>query len=64
MSSLVPTVPVSLNGADVLKETPVADKSIISMGSCNFRFVYREDFMTSPLQESNHPVATPGGKVT
>ena len=58
------TVPVSLNGADVLKETCVADKSIISVGSCTFRFVYRDGFATSPLQESNKPMASPAGKVT
>ena len=58
------TVPVSLNGADVLKETSVADKSIISVGSCTFRFIYRDSFTPSPLQESNKPMASPAGKVT
>ena len=63
MSSLVPTVPVSLNGAEIAKETLITDKSIISVGTCNFRFIYRDGFLTSPLQESNKPAASPAGKV-
>lgn len=51
----MPTVPVRLNGTDVLKETPVPDKSIITLGSCNFRFLYRDGFSSSPLLEVNKP---------
>ena len=63
MSSLVSTVPVILNGEQVMKETFVEDKSVITLGTCNFRFVYREGFQTSPLQEENRMITTPVGKV-
>ena len=64
VSSLVAAVPVNLNGTDVLKETLVANKSVVSVGSCNFRFDYRDGFVTSPLQEENRVSVTPvAGKV-
>lgn len=63
MSSLVPTVPVILNGEQVMKETFVADKSVIILGTCNFRFVYRKAFQASPLQEENRMITMPVGKV-
>lgn len=60
VSSLVPTAPVSLNGSEVLKETLIAHNEVISVGSCNFRFVYRDGYQTSPLQEENRPVSLAG----
>ena len=63
MSSLVPTVPVNLDGVGISKETLVPNKGVISVGSCKFKFVYREGFATSPLLVSNKPTASPGRKV-
>ena len=60
MTSLVPTAPVNLNRSEVLKETYIAHNGVISVGSCNFRFVYRDGFQTSPLQEDNRPAALAG----
>lgn len=52
MSSLVATVPVSMDGRDVVTETEVSNKSVISVGSCKFRFVYHDGEVTAPLLEN------------
>ena len=58
VSSLVPTAPVRLDEEPVVKETLIENRGIISVGTCNFRFVYHEN-VASPLQEKNG-AATPG----
>ena len=53
MSSLVPTVPVNLDGQDIEGETFIKNRGVISVGSCKFRFIYRKGAGVSPLREDN-----------
>lgn len=57
VSSLVPNALVRLDEEPVVKETLIKNRGVISVGTCNFRFVYHED-VASPLQEKNG-AATP-----
>lgn len=58
VSSLVPNAPVKLGETDVVSnKTPISNLEIMSIGTCSFRFEY---INSSPLQESNAPITTPG----
>ena len=53
MTSLCNNAPVLLNNKAVMEEVLIPNTSVISIGSCSFRFDYREGVF-SPLREENH----------
>ena len=53
VSSLVPNVPVKLNDVEIIEKAPVADRNIMTVGSCSFRFEYLNKSSVSPLQDTN-----------
>ncbi len=52
VTSLCSTAPVHLDSEAVMKETLILNNTVLTVGSCNFRFVYR-DGVFSPLREDN-----------
>ena len=54
VKSLVPNAPVHVDNNPVLKETPIDQSGIITLGTCSFRIDYHGGVMPeSPLKEGN-----------
>lgn len=55
ISNIDTSVSVYLDKKRVHQETLVPDKSLLSIGTCSFRFDYKEGIL-SPLREDNSPI--------